>query len=388
VRSTLPKAFESEDYAAKREATVKTIEEEREELLAELNKRAQEEGFILQSSPIGLLTIPVIRGKPVSEQEFLLLNPKVREEIQRKREELNTDLRNAMRQLKGLEGKANEELKKLNHDVALFAIGDLVSDLKEKYKEFSETVAYTEEVQNDILENFEHFIKGPEAPPTPFQTPWMENVPFRKYDVNVAVDNSGLKGAPVILELNPTYQNLLGRIEKEAQFGVLTTDLTMIRVGSLHKANGGYLVLPAEEMLKNALVWDGLKTALRSQQATVEEPGERLGFITVKDLKPEPMPLNVKVILIGNPFLYQTLYEYDMDFKEMFKVKADFDIAMNRTEENMRKYAAFICTFCQKEDMKHLDASAVAKTIEYGSRLADDQEKHACMQKTKSQRKK
>ncbi len=375
VKAALPKAFESDDYVAKKEATIKTIEEERQNLFAQLNKRAREEGFILQTSPVGLLTIPVVRGKPLNEQEFLSLNPKVREEIQKRRDDLNADLRNAMRQLRSLGEKANEELSKLNREVALYAVGYLMSDLKEEYKEFSDVVAYVEAVQNDILENLDQFIKGPEPAPAPFAAPLMEKISLRKYEVNVAVDNTGISGAPVVLELNPTYQNVLGRIEKEAQFGVLTTDFTMIRSGSLHKANGGYLVLPAEQLLVNPLVWDGLKTALRSGQITVEEPGERLGFIAVKGLKPQPIPLNVKVVLIGNPLLYQMLFTYDMDFKEMFKVKADFDISMARNEENMRKYAAFICTFCRKEQIKHLDASAIAQTIEYGSRLADDQEK-------------
>ncbi len=375
TQRVLPQTFKSEDYAAKREATIRTIEEERNKLFTQLNKRAQEEGFILQSTPIGLLTIPVVKGKPLSDQEFIALNPQLREEIQRRREKLNVDLRNAIRQLRDLEGKINDELKKLNREVALYAIGHLVADLKEKYKEFPEVVTYIEEAQNDVLENLTQFIKEPEAPPTPFQFPWTKELPFKKYEVNVIVDNSGLQGAPVVLELNPTYQNLFGRIEKEAQFGVLTTDFTMIRGGSLHKANGGYLVLPAEEILRNIFSWDSLKMALKSEMVTVEEAGERLGFITTKGLRPASIPLNIKVVLIGNPLLYLMLNMYDMDFKELFKVKADFDTTMDRTEENMQKYAAFVCTFCRKEKLKHLDASAVAKIIEYSSRLAEDQEK-------------
>jgi len=377
AKRALPKAFESEEFAAKREATTKAIEEERNELLSQLNKRAQEEGFVLQSSPIGLLIIPVIKGKPLSEREFMALSPQRRDEIQKRREKLDADLRSAMRQLRALEGKINEEIEKLNREVALYAVGHLFADLKEKYKEFPEVVAYLDEVQDDILENLTQFLKpeAPEAPPVPFPVPWMKELPFRKYEVNVIVDNSDLQGAPVVMELNPTYQNLFGRIEKEAQFGVLTTDFTMIRGGSLHKANGGYLVLPVEELLRNMFSWEGLKNALKNEQITIEEVGERLGFITTKGLRPEPIPLNVKVVLIGDPLLYQMLQMYDKDFKEQFKVKADFDTTMDRTEKNMQEYAAFICTFCQKEKLKHLDASAVAKVIEYGSRLAEDQEK-------------
>ncbi len=375
ARRVLPKAFESEDYAAKRESTISSVEEERHELFAQLNRRAQEEGFVLQSTPIGLLLVPVMDGKPLGDREFMTLGPQIRERFERKREKLGADLRSAMRQLRGLEGKIHEELTKMNREVALYAIGHLVAEMKEKYLEFADIVTYIDEMQDDILENVTQFIKEPEAPPTPFPVPWMKELPFRRYEVNVVVDNSDLRGAPVVVELNPTYQNLFGRIEKEAQFGVLTTDFTMIRAGSLHRANGGYLVLPAEELLQNMFSWEGLKRALINEQVAIEEAGERLGFITTKGLRPSVIPLSVKVAVIGNPLLYHLLYLSDMEFKELFKVKADFDTTMPRTEENMQKYAAFICTFCGKENLRHLEASAVAKIVEYGSRLADDQEK-------------
>jgi len=375
VRALLPKAFESEEYASRREVTIRTIEEERQNLFSQLNKRAQEQGFILRSAPIGLITIPVVNGKPLSDQEFIALDAEEKEEIQRKREELSADLRSAMRQLRGLGRKIDEEIEKVNRDVALNATGHLFDDLREDYKEFPEVVTYLQEAQNDMLGDLDQFIKEPEAPPVPVLVPFMREAPSRKYDVNVVVDNSDLKGAPVVIEPNPTHQNLFGRIEKEARFGVLTTDFTMIRGGSLHKANGGYLVLPVEEVIRNMFSWEGLKRALMNECITIEEAGERLGFITTKGLRPEPIPSKVKVVLIGNPLLYHTLYTLDMDFKELFKVKAEFDTTMDRTEENMQKYAAFICTFCRKEKLKHLDVSAVAKIIEYGSRLADDQEK-------------
>jgi len=377
TQRALSKAFESEEYGKKRESIIKAIGEERNELFSQLSKRAQEKGFALHTGPTGLLVIPVVKGKPLNEREFNALSPGIRAEILKRRGKLNADLTSAMRQLRALEGKAKDEIENLNREVALYAMGHLFADLKEKYKEFHEVVGYLGEVQNDILENLTQFVKpeASKAPPVPFPVPWMKELPSKKYEVNVIVDNSDLKGAPVVVELNPTYQNIFGRIEKEAQFGVLTTDFTMIRSGSLHKANGGYLVLPVEELLQNIFSWDGLKRALKNKEVVVEEAGERLGFITTKGLRPEPIPLSVKVVLIGNPRLYQMLYSMDKDFKELFKVKADFDTSMDRTEENMQKYAAFICTFCGKENLKHLDASAVAKTIEYASRLAEDQEK-------------
>ncbi len=371
VRKGLPKAFESEDYAAKREATIGAIEAERNQLFEELNKKAQAAGFVLQSSPVGLLTIPVVKGRPLSEKDFLSLNPEVKAEIQKRMDALNADLRNAMRQLRGLAKKTDEEVKKMDRDVALYTIEFAVNDLKEKYKDSKEIAEYLEAVQNDVLENLDQFVGEPKVKEQPF--PWAVELPFRKYEVKVVVDNSDLRGAPVVVERNPTYVNLIGRIEKEARFGVLTTDFTMIHGGSLHRANGGYLVLPAEETLVNALSWDSLKRALTNREVTIEEAGESLGFITTKGLKPEPIQLDVKVVLIGNPLLYEMLYAYDPQFKELFKVKADFDTAMERSEENMHKYAAFICGFCKKENLKHLDASAVVKIVAYGSRLAEDQ---------------
>ncbi len=375
VRSVLPKAFESEDYGTKRDAVIRAIEEERAGLVAQLNEKAQKEGFVIQSTPIGLLIIPVVKGKPLSDQELLALPPQIRHEIEKKREKLKAELRSAMRQLRGLERKGNEAIQKLNREVALYAIGHLVDGLTEKYEEFPDVKTHLEDVRNDIIENVSLFIKEPKAPPVPIPVPWLKELPFKKYEVNIIVDNSDLKGAPVVIELNPTYQNLFGRIEKEAQFGVLTTDFTMIRGGSLHKANGGYLVIPAEEVLRNMFSYDSLKRTLMNERITIEEAGERLGFITTKGLRPEPIPLDIKVVLIGNPVLYQQLYLLDMDFKELFKVKADFDTTMDRTDENVRKYAAFVCTLCRKEKLRHLHASGVAKIVEYGSRLAQDQKK-------------
>ncbi len=376
TRRTLPKAFESEDYAKKKETTLEELENQRKQLIDQINVKAQSQGFIIQSTPVGFLIIPVIKGKPINDAEFMNLPPKTKAEIQQKRELLESDLRNAMRQFSDMERKIHQELEKLNRDVALYSIGHLVADLAEKYKDIPDVADYLKSVQSDILDNLSHFIKGAEAEPqAPFQIPWSREIPFKKYEVNVVADNSDIKGAPVTTEFNPTYQNLFGRVEKEAQFGALVTDFTMIRGGSLHKANGGYLILPIEELLRNPFSYDGLKRALRNEQISIEEVEERLGFITTKSLKPQPIPLSVKVIIIGDPYLYQQLYVLDMEFNELFKVKADFDTTMDRTEENMQQYAAFVCSLCQKENLKHLDGSGLAKLIEHSSRLAEDQQK-------------
>ncbi len=376
IRTALPKAFESEDYASRREATIRTLEKQRKELIDKLNAKAQQEGFVIQSTPIGLLLIPVINGKPLSQEELIGLPQETKEKIQEKREKLESELRSTMRQFLDMERKIGEALKKLNREVALYAIGHLVEELIEKYADNSEITGYLNDVRNDILDNLSQFIKrGEPQQRLPFPVPWMKETRFRKYTVNVVVDNSDCKGAPVIMETNPNYQNLVGRTEKEAQFGALVTDFTMIRGGSLHKANNGFLIIPVEELLRNQFSYEGLKRALRDEKIVIEEPQERYGFISTKSLKPEPIPLAVKVILIGNPYLYQQLFILDADFKELFKVKAEFDTTMARTEENVKKYAAFVCMLCEKENLKHLDGSALAQLVEYSQRIAEDQQK-------------
>jgi lon-related putative ATP-dependent protease len=376
ARQEIPRIFESEQYAARKEETVQGFQKQRQELISQMGERAQEEGFFLQMSPMGLLIIPVAEGKTLSEEEFRALSPEVREEILQKREGLQDELKRTMRQFTGLDKKTSRALQDLDQEVALSVVEPSVSELIQKYKELPEVATYLEEVRNDMVENLSQFRREAEAQPTPpLMAPGAGELPFRKYEVNVVVDNSELEGAPVIMELNPTYNNLFGRIEKEAQFGALVTDFTMIREGSLHRANGGYLVLPADGLLGSVFSWDSLKRALRNQEIAVEEAGERLGFITTKSLRPEPIPLDIKVVLIGQPMIYYLLYNLDEDFSELFKVKADFDSRMARTDENIRDYAAFVCTLCHEESLKHLDASALAKVIEHSSRLAEDQEK-------------
>jgi lon-related putative ATP-dependent protease len=376
IRTALPKAFESDDYAARREATIRVLEKQRKELIDKLNAKAQQEGFIIQSTPIGLLLIPAVNGKPFKDEELLSLPQKTKDLIQEKRERLESELRNTMRQFLDMERKIREELKKLSRDVALFAIGNLVEDLIEKYRDMEEIKAYLKDVQNDILDNIAQFVtRGEPQEQTPFSVPWMKEAKFRKYEVNVIVDNSDAKGAPVVMEFNPTYQNLFGTTEKEAQFGALVTDFTMIRGGSLHKANNGYLIIPVEELLRNPFSYEGLKRALRDERIVIEEPQERFGFVSTKGLKPQPIALSIKVVLIGNPYLYQQLLTLDLEFTELFKVKAEFDTTMNSTEENVKQYAAFVCTICEKEKLKHLDGSGLAKLVEYSQRLAQDQQK-------------
>lgn len=380
VRTALPKAFESEDYATKREATLRGLENRRKALIEGLNAKAQSEGFIIQTTPVGIFLVPVVNGRPLTDEETLALPQKVKEHLLEKREKLEKEFSTVMRQLIDMEREIREAIKKLNKEVALYAIGGQMQSLLEKYQSNPNIVAYLNAVENDILENLNQFIRGrgaggAEQPPPPFAMPWMREEPYKKYEVNVVIDNSQTKGAPVVMETNPTYHNLLGRTEKEAQFGALTTDFSMIRAGSIHKANGGYLIIPVEDLLRNLFSYDGLKRDLRDGKMYIEEPEERYGFLSVKTLKPQPIPLSAKVILIGDPYIYQLLFSLDPEFRELFKIKAEFDTTMPRTEEKIRQYASFVCGLCEKENLKHLDGGALAKLVEYSSRLIEDQYK-------------
>jgi lon-related putative ATP-dependent protease len=382
TRRVLPRAFESEDYATKRQAALGKLDTERETIVGEVNASAAKQGFTIQMGPTGLMIIPVIDGKPSTQEEFEALPEETQGEILRKREALDADLRTGFRHIRELDAKGMEVITKLNSEIALYAIGHLLADMKEKYGKIPEILTYIDTVQKDILDNLGTFLgsaqqqpQQQEQVPPQFQQLLAKDLAFRKYEINVVVDNAGPNGAPVVFEETPSYQNLLGKAEKEVQFGVVTTDFMMIRPGSVHKANGGYLVIPVLDLFRYPLAWDGLKSALKTEKVKIEEPGEQAGFITTRGLKPQPIPLSVKVILIGTPDINQILNEKDPDYAELFKVRADFDTVMDRNEDNVKNYTAFICTLCKRFNLTHLDNTAVAKVVEYGSRLADDKKK-------------
>jgi lon-related putative ATP-dependent protease len=279
--------------------------------------------------------------------------------------------------MRGLERDLVRELSKMESDAIQFTLDPLITELEEDYKDNSEIVDWIRAMAMDITEHRNEFIGRlpPHLPPEVMaRRPSPEDF-AKRYKVNCIVDNADLKGAPVVIVTNPTYSNLFGRIEKEPRFGALVTDFSMIRPGELHKANGGYLVIPTRELLLSPLSYPALKRALQTGQLTIEEAMEMSGFFTVKSLHPEPIPLNVKVITIGEGMWYHQLYQADPDFREMFKVKADFDSSMERTLENVNVYGAFICSLHQKEGLNALTAEAIAAVVDYSTRLADHQGK-------------
>ncbi len=369
------KAFESEDYTNRRDAIAHTFSERREKLFSGLNQLAHDKGFAIQMSPMGMLLIPIVDGKPLSEQGMLGLSLEQKEDMARNREAIQEQLKDAMSQMRNWDREVAEQTEKMDQEVVQFVLGAPIEELTQKYGDTPEVIEYLKAVQQDIIEN-KNIIRSPaSAEEGNLLAQLAAAQPLKKYDVNVLVDNSHLTGAPVIIEMNPTFNNLMGRIEKEARFGVITSDFTMIRPGSLHRANGGYLVIRAEDILHNLLSWESLKRSLRERKIIIEELAERFGFVTIKTIQPEPIPLNVKVILIGENLYYHLLHNLDREFPELFKVKADFDSRMDLNAENVRLYNATLCAVCGKENLRHLDKMAVAKIIEHSSRLAEDQQK-------------
>jgi lon-related putative ATP-dependent protease len=373
----ITQAFEGEDYSQRKENLTQEFRREREHLFSTLNDRARDEGFLLQSTPVGLALTPHTDGKPMTDEEMAALTTAEREKLTQLRENLEGDLKQVFNQVRSGERLVSDRIQQMDQEIVRFALDFLIQEIKEKYGSVTQVVAYLDDLESDMAENVDMFRAKPQEgqSPTPVTPSVSPNHTLRRYEVNVIVDNSEIQGAPVVVEVNPTHSNLLGRMEKEAQFGALQTDFTMIQPGSLHRANGGYLIIRIEEILRNALAWEGLKRSLKEQKIIIEELAERMGYMTTRGLTPEPIPLDVKTILIGNAMLYHALYVNDPDFVELFKVKAEFDSTMERTEENIKDYAAFVCALCSKEQLLHMDRAGVTKLVEHSSRLAEDQTK-------------
>jgi lon-related putative ATP-dependent protease len=377
VKKALLRAFEGNEYLKQREDFIKLTDQKKSEMFLSLNKKAVEEGFSIQQTPFGVAPIPLDKnGEPLSSEYFQKLEKSEQERIIRKQEEFRDAMKASLRKSRNVEKEVDEKVKKLDRKVCENAIQPLIEELMDDYSEVPDVTRYLKEVRSDILENFSDFLEKDktETQALPFIQPKSQSS-LKRYDVNVFIDNSKTEGAPLIQEFNPTYNNLFGKIEKESQMGTIITDFTLIISGSLHRANGGYLVIPVIELFKNPFSWDTLKNALINKEIKIEEISERLGFVTTKTLQPEPMPLNLQVILIGRPEIYQMLYAYDNDFRNLFKIKAEFDTTLELDEKNINNYIAFVSDTKLKENLNSFDKGGLAKIIEYGCRLANDQYK-------------
>lgn len=373
----IPRAFESKEFEKQKQNTMNEFQREKNNLFEELQKKAADSQMQVQFSPTGIITIPLVEGKAISQENYNSLDEKTREKIKAKKEKIDIEVAEALKIARKLEKEAGEKVKELEKKVALFSVRDLIENIREKYKAYPQVIDYFDQIQKHILENIDTLLPAKGAPAgaqMPFRMPQQEPT-FTEYKVNVFTDNSNTKGAPVIYETHPTYTNLLGSIEKEARFGALVTDFTMIRAGSLAKASGGYLVLDALDLFQYPFVWDSLKKALENEELRIEDLYQQYGFSGTVGIKPEPIKLDVKVIIAGNSHLYHMLYAYDEDFRKLFKVKADFDYVVERNDITLSQYSCFIKSVCDRDGINKFDRSGVETVIEYSSRLSGDQNK-------------
>lgn len=377
LKIEIPKVFDSKEYEKQKNKIIEEAQKKQREIFAGIEQEAQEKGFSLRKTVSGLIIVPVKKtGEPLSEDEYEQLDERTRKKLDEIGKTLQDKLDDVVRVIRESEKTAKEAVAKLEKEAALSAVGHLIDELRHKYKEYEKIAIYLDEADEDILAHLDDFkVQEEPAAQLPFMKLQKAEPTFTRYTINVLVNNKECKGAPCVFESNPTYYNLFGRIEHKIQYGLALTDFSMIKAGSLHKANGGYLVINALDLLRNLFSYDALKRAVRNKEVKIEDVWEQYRLISTTSLKPQAMPLNVKVILVGDPYLYYLLYNLDEDYRELFKVKADFDNRMNRTDENIQKYASFIANTCREEKLLPFDRTGVAKVIEMSSRLAEDQNK-------------
>ncbi|MGB8719565.1 MAG: AAA family ATPase, partial [Desulfobacterales bacterium] len=377
LKVNLPNALENESYLERKGLLEKDYTEKRARLLDQLEKLAATHGLQISRTPSGFIPVPVMDGKPVTQEGFLQLPEEKRGEIERSVATVQTELESAGKEIGRLKQALQNEIEKLTAEVASFVVGNRLSILKEEYRGLAGILGFLDELQQDIVENAALFAseaagegRGPHAVGG-LSGPRNELV---RYDVNVLVDRCTTRGAPVIFESNPTYQNLFGRIEKQALMGTLASDFSMVKAGSLLTADGGTLIMEMEQVLLNAHVWDGLKRALQNKQLHIEDlaAGPLLGSV---GLRPAPIPIDVKVILLGSYELFQALQDNDSKFNKLFKVRADFDDEVERSELTVQLYARFIARVCREEQLLPFTPDGAAAIVEYGQKATANKRK-------------
>lgn len=392
----IPKAFEGSNFQQQKDDIIQKTNKQMSEILRDIDKIAKNAGFAIQQAANRVLLIPMVEGRQMTQEEFGSLTEEEREKIDEKRNKTAKEIDEKIRDGQMVQRLAEEKAVEIQKQAALEAAAPFIGQLKEKYKDFGQIVDYLDKVLKDVAENHGIFSSVRHSLDENIITKLQDDAgfldgeeksifekaasardskdPFTRYKVNLFINNESTKGAPVITESSPYYYNLFGKIEYKSHMMTTMTDFTMIKPGAIHKANGGYLILQAKDLLMDPFAWGTLKKALKYKEAVVENIGEQSRYVPTVTLKPQPIPLNIKVILIGSYYFYQFLAA-DEDFRKLFKVIVDFDVEMDRTQENIRHYVAFIASICESENLKHFNCEALARVVEYGSRLADSQKK-------------
>ena len=380
LKDEIPQVFAGEEYEETKNEIMNNYQQKSNKLMENFENKIRKRGFVLKNTTQGPVPVPLDEeGEPIKQEDFQKMEGEKKQTIRKESQQIQKELEQVMKKIRKLKATAQKKLKEQEKKIALSVIQPTIAGLESKYEDCSQIINYLEQVQEDIIDNLGQFKKSDDKKSKKIPIPFMKNKDdedfFVRYQVNLLVDNQDTEGAPVVYESNPTYYNLFGKIEGESKFGTVTTNFTMIKGGAVHRANGGYLILNVRDVLTKPFSWETLKRTLINQEIIVENIGEQYRTIPIKTLKPEAVEIDIKVILIGNPLIYQFLYNYDEEFKKLFKVRADFDVEMERSPENMKKFAAFISCISERENIRHFSDGAVGKIIEYSSRLTGEKDK-------------
>lgn len=373
MQNEIPKVFDAKEYEEQKSKIIEEAEKAKEVLFAEAANRALGLGFQLTIRRTGIVKVPLWKGKPLTPEELEKLTAEQKHELEDHEKRVDAEIRDFLAKARQLDKEAHEKIHELNRRVAHFAMGHQLDDLREKYRVNPRIPEFLADVEEDILGNLREFLGQTQEMPIPVEG--MDRASFLdRYKVNLIVDNAETSGGPVVEEANPTYSNIVGRIERKSRFGAFYTNFMLIRSGSVLQANGGYLLLNALDVLRSPFTWEALKRIIKKNEVKIEDLYELYGFGT-GGIKPEPIPVSLKIIMLGSPWLYYLLYYYDEDFRDIFKVKSDFDTRTASSSDEKMRYANFIANMVKNDGLLPFDRSAVAGVVDYAARLAEKRDK-------------
>ena len=378
VKKDIKKTFNADDFEKEKALIKKEFEEKREVVLTKLNEDSQKHGFQVKSAQNGIYMMPVVEGKVIQEEEFDKLDEEIKKQYEEKSVIVQQQIMDAISVIKQIERQSDKKVSEWQSNVALLTVNAHINYIKSKYKRNKKITQFLNDVKQDVLKNVSYFLEEDKAPnPQQMQQgpAQRKQDPCLNYRVNLFIDNSDREGCPVVMDSNYSFQNLFGKLEYENYYGSLKTDFTMLKPGLMHKANGGYIIFQAKDLLANGMCYEELKRVLRIKELSIDNTMEQRSSMAMISLKPEPIPLDLKVILIGNSNIYHTLLSIDSDFRKLFKIKVEFEETAPINEENVNKLARFVHTFCEQEELPPLDRTAMARIVEYASRLAGDNDK-------------
>ena len=377
IRKDIKKTFNNDDFEKEKALIKQEFEAKRSALLEKLNQDASKYNFQVKAAQNGIYMMPVVDGKAIEEEEFEKLDEEIKQQYEEKSVIVQEQIMNVIGQIKEIERQSDKKISEWQSNVALLTVNVHINYLKSKYKRNKKINKFLNDVKKDVLKNIPTFLEDPSKSPqgAPNGPANRKTDPCLNYRVNLFVDNSNREGAPVIMDSNYSYHNIFGSLEYENYYGALKTDHTMLKPGLLQQANGGYIVFQAKDLLANGACYEALKKALRVKEVGIENANEQRSSMVLISLKPEPIPLNLKVILIGNSNIYQTLLAMDSDFRKLFKIKVEFEESVDVNSSNVNKLAQIIHGFCDYEGLPHLDKEAMARLVEYSSKLAGSHKK-------------